>query len=419
MTISTINNIQRTEHHPGCAEADKVAEYARFLCSSLPRSDQRRWAEVFIRGLVSVPGRKTITKISDQVAGGGAEQCLQQFVSQSTWRWDAVRRDLALWLAEELAPRGWVIKEAVFPKNGNNSVGVGKQFACPVGRVLNCQLAVAVFLAGHGWSCPVNWRLVLPPSWDEDKERRKKARLPEGEGSAPRWQLMLDAIDEMAVDWGLHSLPVFADMSQQCDLDPLLSGLEERHVQYVIRVGPNQTAGTVRMMGGTQRTLSYAQFITESLTRNNATLNMWCMPASGPGRIQLIATRLPAELLPASVPGRLSVVVPGRTRATRYVVAEWSPSRKSPRAVWVTSASPRQLSELLADIALDRQVSADLDELYDGLGLRHFEGRSFMGWHHHVTLVSVAHASHHVRRRRASGVLGEIRCGESRPTACG
>lgn len=414
MNISSIERPRGRE----VAEAD-VAEYAKFLFSSLPRSDQRRWAEIFVRGLMSVPGRKTITKISDQVAGGGVEQCLQQFVSQSTWRWDTVRRDLALRLAGERRPKGWVIKEVVFPKNGSNSVGVGRQFACPAGRVVNCQLALAVFMAGDGWSCPVNWRLVLPPTWDSDKDRRKKAHLPDDEHCAPRWQLMLDAIDEMSVDWGLHPAPVFADMSQHCELDPLLYGLEERHMQYVIRVGPNQPAGTVRLTRGMLRTLSFAQFISESLTRNTATLNMWRMPVSGPGRIQLIAARLPADVLPASASGHLPAVIPVRSRAMRYIVAEWSPSRKSPRAVWVTSASPRQLPELLSDIVLDRQASSDLDELYDGLGLRHFEGRSFMGWHHHVTLVSVAQACRHARHIREREMLGEIRCGGSRPTAVG
>lgn len=381
--------------------ADEAALYAPFVFASLPRSDQRRWAEVLVRGLLSVPGRKTITKISDQVAGGGAEQCLQQFLSQSTWRWDTVRRDLALWLTGELESTAWVVKDVVFPKNGTSSVGVGRQFAWPMGRVLNCQLATAVFLAGNGWSCPVNWRLMLPPCWDEDKERRKKAHLPDTEHSVPYWQHVLDAIDEMTVDWGLYPAPVLADMSRQTDLDPLLCGLEERRIPYMVRVALNQPAVTLRCAQGPPQVLSYAQLIRDSLTRNTATLNMWLMSAGRPGRVQLVAARMPADALPASGFGRRAVVVPVRPRATRYIVAEWSPSRKSPRAVWITSSSPRQMPGLLANMALDRQAGTDLDQLCDGLGLWHFEGRSFTGWHHHVTLVSVAHACRQIQRAQA------------------
>jgi SRSO17 transposase len=413
--VKTMNIARYEPRRGGIGVKDELAELSQQLFASLPRSDQRHWAEVFVRGLTTVPGRKTIAKISDRIVGGGAEQCLQQFVSQSTWPWDRVRCDLALWLTGSLEPRVWVVKDVVLPKNGSSSVGVGRQFANPAGRVLNCQLAVAIFVAGDGWSCPVNWRLVLPSAWDEDKERRKKAHLPDDEHCVPRWQLVLDAVDEMAVDWSLHPAPVYAETSQPGELDPLLCGLEERHLQYMVRVRPAEPV-VLRSTTGGPRTLSFAQFIAESVSRKTSTLNMWALPAGRSGRIQLIATRLPPDAMPRSLPGRSPTVVSLRPRGPRYVVAEWSPSRRSPRAVWVTSAGPRQLPGLLADLALDRQAAADLDDLYDGLGLRHFEGRSFIGWHHHVTLVSVAGACRYASLAR-EGSAGEMRRGEYWPTA--
>jgi hypothetical protein len=372
--------------------------YARHLLSSLPRCDQRRWAEAFIRGLIAVPGRKTIKKISGYVAEGGAEQCLQQFVNQSTWRWDTVRRDLATRLAAQHEPEAWVIKDVVLPKNGNNSVGVTRQFAQPAGRVLNCQLGLAVFVAGRGWSCPVNWRLMLPPCWDQDKERREKAHLPDDQHHLPRWQHMLDAIDEMTTDWDLRPLTVVADMTHDRQLYPLLRSMEERRLPYAIQVAPNQPAVTVRPPGRTPQTMSFGQLITESVIRSTAALNVWQLPVGRQGRTQFIAARLPADAWPA--PGR-SAPACGRSTAPRYVAAEWSPVRRSPRATWVTSFAPSQLTGMLADIALMEQTSADLSALYDGLGLGDFEGRSFAGWHHYVTLVSVAHACRHLGRRSA------------------
>jgi hypothetical protein len=375
--------------------AEQKQDLAPGVFSSLPRCDQRRWAEVFIRGLIAVPGRKTIKKISGQVAEGGAEQCLQQFVNQSTWRWDTVRRDLALRLARH-EPLAWVITDVVLPKYGNNSVGVARQFAHPVGRVVNCQLGLAVFLAGKGWSCPVNWRLMLPPSWDEDKDRRRKAHLPDDEHCLPRWQHVLDAIDEMTTEWELRPLTIVGDARHERQLDPLLRGMEDRRLAYAIQVAPGQPAVTVRSAGGPPHAMSFGQVITDAVTRNTAALNVWQLPVGRPGRTQLIAARLPATpcALAAGTQPR-----PIRPAGPRYVAAEWSPARRSPRATWVTSLGPGRLPAILDSIALLGQTAADLKDLYNELGLGHFEGRSFVGWHHYMTLVSVAHACRQLAAR--------------------
>jgi DDE superfamily endonuclease len=392
--------------------AAEVARYCQYFFASLPRADQRRWAEVFIRGLLTVPGRKTIRKISDQVSGGGAEQCLQQFVNQSTWRWDEVRRDLALLLCEAMRPKTWVIRDVVMPKNGANSVGVDAQFAPPEGRVLNCQLGIAVFLAGDTWSCPVNWRLCLPPCWDSDKKRRKKAHVPDEERCSPRWQHMLDAIDEMSAEWGLSPAPILADVSheREQDVDSLLRGLGERSVPYVLRVGANRPAVTIAPANAKPRTLSYAQVLAESVSRNTTTLNRWHLPSGRPGRSQLIAARVPLNVQHLSAqqrppPGRhphqhqrpYTPFPPLRSTRPLHVVADWSPVRKSPRSTWLTSFDPPRLLSMPEEVARHDRTAVDLAHMYDGLGLRHFEGRSYQGWHHYVTLVSAAAACQQLR----------------------
>src|SRR5919197_671694 len=97
---------------------DELSGFCQQLFDSMPRSDQRKWGEVYVRGLLTVPGRKTIRRISDHVAGGSVDQCLQQFVNQSPWRWEPVRRALAL-RAMEIRPQAWVVQEAAFPKAGD------------------------------------------------------------------------------------------------------------------------------------------------------------------------------------------------------------------------------------------------------------------------------------------------------------
>lgn len=297
-----------------------VAAFCDELFSSMTRSDQRRWAEVYVRGLVSVPGRKSIRRICDDVVGWRADQCLQQFLNQSPWRWEPVRRALAQHAVVALRPEAWIVEDVVFPKNGGSSVGVARQYASSERRMLNCQLGIALFMANEHASCAVNWRLRLPESWDNDHVRRSRARLPEDERSRPRWQHILDVIDELT-GWGCTVPPILTDARDQRQIQPLVRGLEKRGLRYVIRVPENA-------------------LMLDSL-------------------------------------------------GARRVLAETSCRR--PKAKWLTNLSAIRLPELIGLVHLSHQTDRDMARLRDDFGLRHFEGRSYAGWHHHVTLVSAAH----------------------------
>lgn len=367
------------------------------LFSSFARSDQRRWGEIYVHGLLTVPGRKSMKRISDLVAGGGAEQCLQQFINQSTWEWEVVRRDLAHRLVEPLQPQALIVKEVVFPKNGDHSVGVARQFAQSVGRMLNCQLGIVVFLAGPAGSCPVNWRLLLPPAWDSDHGRRTRAHLPDHEHHGPKWQQVVEVVDETVRDWRLPSIPIVVDMRHDGDVSALAQALEAHGLNYVLRVSANRPAVTVRPTQAAPRTLSFADVISGS-TRSNALIR-WHLASQRPGGGQLIATRLPNEPLSSGHESRFRPA-PARPRphsqqrrsTTRHVAAEWPSTRRGARTTWLTTLDASALHQLPDYISLHDRISADLEAMYDLSGLRHFEGRSFSGWHHHVTLVSVAHA---------------------------
>ncbi|HET9140266.1 IS701 family transposase, partial [Actinophytocola sp.] len=221
--------VDRTRHDP-----DGLSDFCDELFASLPRSDQRKWGEMYVRGLLSVPGRKSIRRISDQIVGRRVDQCLQQFVNQSPWRWDGVRNALAA-RASAIRPRAWIIDEAVFPKNGRSSVGVARQYATSAGRILNCQLGLAVIMANGADRCVVNWRLALPRSWDDDPERRARARVPGPERHRPLWRHVFDAVNEMTDEWSLRPAPVVWD-SVGHEVRPLLRGLAGRGLPYLVRV---------------------------------------------------------------------------------------------------------------------------------------------------------------------------------------
>ncbi|WP_220183324.1 IS701 family transposase [Sphaerisporangium album] len=315
-----------------------LSPFCEDLFSSFARADQRRWGDVYLQGLLTVPGRKSIRRISDQVVGRPVDQCLQQFVNQSPWDWQPVRRRLAWHLAAAFRATAWVVEEVAFPKNGANSVGVARQFAHSAGRLINCQLGLAVMLVGESGGCPVNWRLLLPRSWDDDPARRARTRIPAHERHRSRWDHLLEAIDEMILDWGLSPAPVVVDTRVTPRVEPLLRGLEERGLHYVARVGESAPFGG-RAAG-------------------------W-----GPG---------PPEVRP-------------RRPARRFVSVEWAPGKGGPKGMWLTDLGDSRLSEVADLIHLRCRAVAQLALMDAESGLRHFEGRSFRGWHHHVTLVSAAH----------------------------
>jgi SRSO17 transposase len=159
----------------------------------------------------------------------GDEQCLQQFVNQSPWRWEPVRERLAVQMSAEIAPEGWIVDDTGFPKFGKASVGVARQYCGALGKVGNCQLGVSINAATPQASCPLDWRLFMPAAWDGDELRRKACRVPQEITHRPKWQLALEMIDELC-GWEITAAPVLGDAAYG-DVTDFRSGLEQRGLE--------------------------------------------------------------------------------------------------------------------------------------------------------------------------------------------
>lgn len=356
---------------------DRLPRFCQAHFASLARSDQRRWAEVYVNGLVSVPGRKSIRKIADLVVGWRAEQSLQQFVNQSTWKWEPVRRSLAYQVNGMIRPRAWAVQEVVFPKNGDSSVGVARQYAPSAKRVLNCQLGLAVFMVGDDASCPVNWRLQLPRCWDDDDARRARTHLPDHQRHRPGWHSVIDAVDEMTLGWNLAPAPLIVDATASRNIEPQLRSLEERGLHYLMEVSPNTTIVPATPWGERGRPQSLGE-IAALAVRPGANPLVWQTYAGH----RMVATPMP----------RTAMMARRRSAGPQQMLAEWPSGGGRPATIWLTNLGDARLPELLDLISLRARATEDLRRLDGDVGLQHFEGRSFPGWHHHVTLASVAHA---------------------------
>jgi SRSO17 transposase len=385
----------------------RLAAFAEDLFASIPRKDQRRWGQTYLRGLLLDGKRKSIQPMAARLARGdpaadayALEQALQQFVNQSPWDPTPVRRRLAQRMTTALAPDAWVIDDTGFPKFGRHSVGVAPQDCGALGKVANCQVGVSIHAVTDQASCPINWRLFLPESWDADAERRRKAHVPDRERHRPKWQLALELLDELAA-WDLAPPVILADAADG-EVSEFRLGLEQRQLAYLVQVPgtisayPEHVAPEQVPYGGRgrppvaryrQRRSSLRQLVLAPGAQAAATV-AWREGANGE---QLVSRFVALRVRPAGV--RLRRAVKGGELPVRWLVAEWPDGEPEPVTYWLASLPADTPLERLVGLAKLRwRVEHDYRELKDALGLDHFEGRSFRGWHHHVTLVSAAHA---------------------------
>ncbi|HZD71135.1 MAG TPA: IS701 family transposase [Actinomycetes bacterium] len=385
----------------------RLVAFAEDLFEPMPRKDQRRWGQTYLRGLLLDGKRKSIQPMAIRLARGdpdadadALEQALQQFVNQSPWDPILVRRRLAQRMSTTIDPAAWVIDDTGFPKFGRWSVGVAPQYCGALGKVANCQVGVSIHAATDQASCPINWRLFLPESWDSDTQRRRKAHVPDGVGHRPKWQLALDMLDELAT-WGLAPPVVLADAAYG-EVNGFRLGLEQREHTYVVQVPGTISAYPLQVV---PETLPYAG-------RGQPSKPRYRQPRSSLGQLVLAAGEQAARTvawregvdgeplvsrfvaLRVRPAGRqLRQLARGTQLPVRWLLAEWPQGEPEPVKYWLASLpETTSLQQLVGLAKLRWRVEHDYRELKDALGLDHFEGRSFAGWHHHVTLVSVAHA---------------------------
>jgi SRSO17 transposase len=385
----------------------RLTAFAQDIFASIPRKDQRRWGQTYLRGLLLDGKRKSIEPMATRLARGdpqadayALEQALQQFVNQSPWDPVPVRRRLAERMTTAIQPAAWVIDDTGFPKFGRWSVGVAPQYCGALGKVANCQVGVSIHAVTDQASCPLDWRLFLPPEWDTDAERRRKAHVPEAERHRPKWQLALELLDELA-DWGLAPPVLLADAAYG-EVAEFRLGLEQRALAYVVQVPgtlsayPQEVAPETVPYAGRgrppvaryrQRRSSLRQLVLATGAQAARTV-AWREGADGQ---QLAARFVALRVRPAGI--KLRRAAHDTELPVRWLLAEWPVGEAEPVKYWLASLPETTPLQRLVHLAKLRwRVEHDYRELKDALGLDHFEGRSWQGWHHHVTLVSVAHA---------------------------
>jgi SRSO17 transposase len=378
------------------------------MLAPLGRKDRRQWGGVYLRGLLLDGERKSAGAMAARLPEGN-EQSLQQFLNQSPWDWIPLWRQMAARVERTFSHAvAWIIDDTGFPKKGEHSVGVARQYSGTLGKTANCQIAVSLHRADTRGSSPLGFRLYLPQEWMEDPARCQAAGVPETVGFQPNWQLALALIDQ-ALDWGLAKPPVVLADAAYGEVTAFREELTRRGLAYAVGISkalavwPEPPDGVVPNGTGRGRPVKCMRFggkkpisVKEAALAHPQRFRTvtWREGSQGPLTSRFWAKRVhPAH-------GWKHGQAPGKVV---WLLVEW-PTEESEPAKYYLCDLPKSMSlrQLVAAARGRWRVEQDYQQMKEELGLDHFEGRSWTGWHHHVTMVMLAHLFLRREQRRRS-----------------
>jgi SRSO17 transposase len=385
----------------------ELESFVQDVFASLTRKDQRAKGGLYLQGLMLEGRRKSMQPMGDRL--GVDHQQLQQFVSSSPWPVEPVRRQLARKAVGLIGPEAWVVDDTGFPKDGPASPGVARQYSGSLGKVGNVQIGVSVHAVTDAASCPLDWRLFLPEAWDDTcaetpeaaeqaAVRRARAQIPDTVRHRPKWELALEMLDELAA-WGLTP-PLLAADAGYGEIGWFRTGLTERGIPHIVQVKSSTSVhradavfefpaysgrGRPPVQASYQTAPAQAKELALALGEEAFKSVSWRQGSKGTmtGRFTAGRVRPANRNLPRAPDGSLPEC---------WLLVEWPDGANEPTDYWLaTLPAATPIAELVRLGKIRWRIEHDYRELKHGLGLDHFEGRTWAGWHHHTTLVTAAH----------------------------
>src|SRR5919202_1739901 len=394
----------------GTAAEGWEAELERWLApvlARLRREAQRRWAPVYLKGLILPGERRSIEPMAARVAPGDTQQ-LHRFVSTSPWATAPLEDELAK-AADRLVggpDAVLVVDDTALVKQGRRSVGVKRQYCGQLGKRANCRSPVSLTLARAEVPVGVGLRLFLPEDWCGDAGRRAAAGVPETVAYRPKWRIALDEVDRVLAS-GARFGWVLAD-AEYGRAAEFRHGLAGRELAYAVGVLPVQQvypadvtlASPERKATGRPRkhpvpsvpSVGAAELLEARPGAFRAI--SWRTGTKGPLEAEFAALRVRVADGPAAARGRH---LPG---GEAWLVGEHRASGE--RKYYLANLPADTPLEALAALIKARWVCEQAhQQMKEELGLDHFEGRSWTGLHRHALMTCLAFA--YLQHRRLAG----------------
>jgi len=381
----------------------RFEQYCEAMVAALGHADRAAPTRWYLQGLMLPGGRKSVEPMAARLHPQdvrSAHQSMHHLVSTSEWSDQSLlaavaRKVLPVLTRQGQEPCFWIIDDTGFPKKGTHSVGVARQYCGQTGKTDNCRVAVSLSLATGLGSLPLSYQLYLPAEWTDNPQRCEAAGVPEATGFATKNQMAAAQI-RAALAAGVPRGVILGDAAYGDDCG-LRDELTKRGLAYALGIRPQTAVWWGKHQPATSPTPS-------SMGRPRVRVQRDA--AHKPINVREIAKTLPAGAFRTIAwrPGtaetlsgrfaRVRVVVAheNQARSPEWLVIEWPRGEAEPTRYWLSTLAEDISFKALVDAIKGRwRIERDYQELKQELGLGHYEGRNWRGFHHHASLCIAAY----------------------------
>lgn len=383
---------------PGPQEK-RLAAYMDGLAEAAGHADREKPLKAYCAGLLLPGERKSVEPMAARLAPDNVRrthQSLHHLVATAPWSDEAllerVRHSVLPRITRQAALTAWIVDDTSFVKKGRHSVGVARQYCGAVGKQENCQVAVSLSVATDEASLPIAWRVYLPESWATDRARRKAAGVPTEIGFQTKPQIALAQIRQ-AGEKGVPAAPVVADSAYGTDTE-FREELTRLGRLYMVGVRETTTvwrpgeAPQARRGSRGRRRERQQQPLTVKELALALPPQAWKRVAWREGTRGKLRSRFAAVWVRAAHGGKRR----SQARPEEWLLIEWPQGAAEPTHYWLSTLPAKTGLAALVKLAKHRWIiERDYEELKQELGLGHYEGRGWRGFHHHATLCIAAY----------------------------
>ena len=380
--------------------------YVEALSGSLNHADRVTPFRSYCAGLILPGGRKSVEPIASRIEPGRVQathQSLHHLVAKADWSDQAVLASVRAQVLPKIRQTGainaWIIDDTGFPKKGTHSVGVARQYCGQLGKQDNCQIAVTLSVANDQASLPIDYRLYLPEPWASDPARRSRAGVPDDVTFQTKPQIAFGQI-RAAIAAGVPPACVLTDAGYGIDTE-FRDGITALGMSYVVGIQsstslwpPGKQPLPIKPRGGIGRPSTRvrhsaehkpisAKALAQALPEQAWQTVTWREGGSAPlsGRFAAVRVRPAHRDVKRSEP-----------RPEEWFMVEWPEDQDAPAKYWFsTLPADTPLNQLVANAKRRWRIERDYQELKQEIGLGHYEGRGWRGFHHHATLCIAAY----------------------------
>jgi len=406
-----------TSHGAPGPQQKRLAAYLEGLAQAAGHADRVVPLKNYCTGLLLPGERKSVEPMAARLAPDNVRrmhQSLHHLVADAPWRDEAVLAEVRAYALTAMRRKGpiqaWIVDDTGFPKKGTHSVGVTRQYCGQLGKQENCRVAVSLSVATNTASLPVAWRLYLPEVWANDRARRREAGVPDEIAFNTKPVIALKQI-RAAVAVDIPKAPVLADAAYGTDTK-FREGITELELLYVVGIQSTVTVwkpgegplpkpawkGTGRPPKLLPRSQKHPPVSVQELAL--------ALPASAWKKLtwrQGVKRGLSSRFAAVRVRPAHRDFERSEPFAEEWLLIEWPSNEAEPTKYWLSTLPADTKLPVLARLAKHRWIiERDYEELKQELGLGHFEGRGWRGFHHHAVLCIAAYGFLIAERSRFS-----------------